>query len=139
MPCCKPAQWVQIISFRKKYENIWIKLIWIFRGRNNKYFAVVPHSYRYLEDRCTKEVNCQVPSLDNGLKSFLARVRSSCASSKSASNFTWPIFFIFQNIIFQIFLINPVKLYFQKNSQFPNLISQISNFHKNINLEKTMP
>ena len=53
--------------------------------------------------------------------------------------FFLPTFFIFQNLIFQIIPRNPVKLFFQKNSQFPNLLSHISNFHDNINLEKTMP
>jgi hypothetical protein len=53
--------------------------------------------------------------------------------------FYLPIFFIFQNFIFQIIPRNPVKLYFQKYSQFTNLLCQISNFHDNINLKKTMP
>ena len=53
--------------------------------------------------------------------------------------FFLPIFFIFQNIIFQVIPSNPVKLFFQKISQFPHQLSQISNFHDNINLEKMMP
>ena len=31
------------------------------------------------------------------------------------------------------------QVIFQKNSQFPNLLSQISNLHNNTNIKKTMP